>query len=286
MNKILSIVFIYFFSFGVFGADAISKYGGYTPEQIIALPENIRRSEVPMTFVFAAQTGQNDLLMSMYLNSLMYSGLSDYRLAVKDFQKDLGEESTGVLTVSQISKLENRASRLKIEQIGFESSFYGWKAYGSATVKGTYTILGDEKIAFPINHTTISCNQQERVCKENQLVLRLPDEDSTYIIVRSLSEEIYEITNWGESTIDAKMESGCRIVGLNLNFDTEEHFQIVRNAKENCNVGGVDLDRLASPRVTQLVNGQEIFNQEFLEIKKQAYGYLSSKFRDLVAKQK
>ena len=88
MNKILSIVFIYFFSFGVFGADAISKYGGYTPEQIIALPENIRRSEVPMTFVFAAQTGQNDLLMSMYLNSLMNSGLSDYRLAVKDFQKD------------------------------------------------------------------------------------------------------------------------------------------------------------------------------------------------------
>ncbi len=55
----------------------------------------------------------------MELNALMYPGLHDFEGAVKLFQKDLGDEPTGILTVWQIHNLQKRAEMQKLGQLIF-----------------------------------------------------------------------------------------------------------------------------------------------------------------------
>ena len=90
------------------GSDFVEKYRNYTPEQLNELPEETMSSEVPIMYAMAARRalalGEEgiELVLGMELNALMYPGLYDFEAGVKLFQKDLGDEPTGVLTVWQI----------------------------------------------------------------------------------------------------------------------------------------------------------------------------------------
>lgn len=99
--------------------------------------------------------------------------------------------------------------------------------------------------------------------------------------------EIYDITQWGENTIDVlppESGSNCRKTGFNLNFKTEEFYQITRNGDEAYEFNGIKLPKLAKPRVDQIVDGKNIINEEFSKLNKVAFEMLSSDFQNKVAK--
>lgn len=270
---------------------AMIKYRNYTPKQVFDMPEKQRTSVMPMAYIFAAQRGlavDSELLFGMQLNQLMYPGIHDYKSAVIAFQADLKDPQTGVLTVYQIHQLEERSDFQKLAHVAFPSGFYSSKTADYGAVDGTVTLL-DERIAWPINHHKIKCFKSENTCEVQQVMLVLPEEKSwakQYQVMID-NTEYYTITRWANDTIDAEYPSkpdSCRTVSLSLNFKTKEFFFITKNAGGKCEFLGKSIERLAKPRIAQVVEGQKIFDKEFEKIKKVAYESLASDFRQKVAK--
>lgn len=268
---------------------SMTKYRNYTPKQVSDMPDKQRQSVMPMAYIFAAQRGlaiDSELLFGMQLNQLMYPGIHDYKSAVRAFQADLGDSPTGILTVSQIHQLEYRADLQKLSRIFFPDSFSSWKSSDSASVEGTVTIL-DDRIAWPINHHKIKCFKSENSCEVQQVMLNLPNEKSwaqQYQVMID-NTEYYNITRWTDDTIDAEYPSkpdSCRTVSLSLNFKAKEFFFITKNAGGNCEFLGTQIEKLAKPRISQVVKGEVIFNEEFERIRKAAYDALSGDFRKKV----
>jgi hypothetical protein len=268
--------------------DSVLKYRNYLPQEIIQMPEADRSSSVPMMYVIAANKAtsvRGDLLLKYYLNSLMYNGLTDFINAKKAFQSDLGEEPTGDLTVWQINTLNFRSDRSKLTGVGFFfSDFGGSISDDQASVKGTVKIL-DDKIGFPINHVNVECSRSSGTCDYRQTVLIIPDENSwsqSYNI-RQFTTDTYRIVRWENNQIDAVpiLNNGCRTNQLSFNFTTGEFFEIVRNNTlgECKSLLGVTIPRLDEPRVSQIVNGDEIIDAEFQKISEEVYLYISSDFR-------
>ena len=66
--------------------NAVKKFRNFTPQQIQALPDKVKTSELPMMYSFAARTGlapDAGLLFSMQLNRLMYPAAGNYMAAVR-----------------------------------------------------------------------------------------------------------------------------------------------------------------------------------------------------------
>ena len=268
---------------------AVEKYKNYTPEQIRDIPDQERDKSVPMMYIMAARRGlamDGKLAITMDLNSLMYPGVSNYIGAVKAFQADMGEKATSVLTVWQISKLEQRAEIQRLSPVGFPGDFSSYITDNSAAIQGTFVIL-DDKIAWPVNYVKVNCYKSDKYCEVSQIVLIFPNDKSwsqTYQVM-DLGTEIYTITRWENGYIDAVSESGpdaCRIVSLNYNFKAKEFFEITRNADHECTVLDTALPKLEKPRTAQIVDGTKIIQEEFRKISQRAYGYLASDFRKQV----
>ena len=293
---ILFAVIIIFFSGKTHSAenDGIEKYRDFTPQQIADLPQELRSSEVPMVYIFAARSGisfGSELLFARQLNMLMYPAVSDYDESVRMFQTDLGDQATGVLTVSQIQELENRVAYQNNPSIYFPNTFSSYIGpYGLALAQGTWMIQGEENIAYPVNHSKITCNQSDNVCTVSQLSMQLPSSDDwaySYHIHES-TEETWNITSWSDSVIEAvpadASSENCRRTSLSLNFDTKEFYEITMNGATDCEVLGTTLPRLTSPRIAQLVDGEEIINDALGQIATEAFEYLSSGFKNRIEK--
>lgn len=291
MYRIASICLILLAGFARADEDAVAKYRDFLPAQLLALPEDERQSAVPMMFTGAANLAVSpagDVVMQANLNSLMYDGLADFDGAKRAFQADLGEEATGTLTVWQIHTLGYRASRVNMTSVSFFPFDFGGTMTGDwAFVKGTLEII-DEKIAYPVNHVDIECSRPSGTCEYRQIALTLPDENSWVqsYHVGEIADEVYQITRWDGQSIDAVPlnSTGCRINQLSLNFETQEFFEIARNnTSGDCETMlGDTIPRLDKPRVSRIVDGQEIINAEFNAISKETFTFFSSAFRDQV----
>ena len=273
------------------GSDFVEKYRNYTPEQLNELPEETMSSEVPIMYAMAARRalalGEEgiELVLGMELNALMYPGLYDFEAGVKLFQKDLGDEPTGVLTVWQIHSLQQRAEMQKLGQIIFPEQWSNWKSDDLASIQGTVTLL-DERIAWPINHVKINCYKRTLHCEWDQINLLVPDQDSwsqSYHVMENPTD-FFSITRWSENEIEAvpssQTSTACRTRSLILNFRTEEFYEITRNAGGDCEVlGEVTLPPLSKPRIAQVVDGEKIINEEFSKVQSAAFDVLASSFQ-------
>lgn len=293
MFRIASICLILLAGVARADEDSVAKYRDFLPAQLLALPEDERQSAVPMMFTGAANLAVSpagELVMQANLNSLMYDGFADFDGAKRAFQADLGEEATGTLTVWQIHTLGYRASRVNMTSVSFFPFDFGGTMTGDwAFVKGTLEII-DEKIAYPVNHVDIECSRASGTCEYRQIALTLPDENSWVqsYHVGEIADEVYQITRWDGQSIDAvpMNSTGCRINQLSLNFETQEFFEIARNnTSGDCETMlGDTIPRLDKPRVSRIVDGQEIINAEFNAISKETFTFFSSAFRDRVGK--
>jgi len=271
--------------------DGMSKYRDYMPEQVRDMPEKTRNSEMPMSYIYAAQSGlakDSELFFATQLNMLMYPGIGDYKAAVLAFQKDLGEKETGKMTVGQIYQLQSRSDMQKLPAISFPRIYASHKTQVSAVVEGTMMMV-DEKIAWPINHTKITCYKEQSYCEVNELSLDVPNEKSWFYSYQVMTQHpnFYEIKNWGADTIDAAIPENpksCRTTSMNLNFKTKEFYFITRNAGGNCEVLGTTMEKLPKPRISQIVDGEKIFEEEFGKIKEMSFSVLSSGYRNQIDK--
>lgn len=265
---------------------AVSKYRNYSPRQIAALPDAERQSSVPMMYLFAAQRGLaegSELYFGMQLNALMYSGVHDYEAAVRAFQKDLGDQVNGVLTVWQIDQLEYRAGLQKLSSVGMPEGLVEYRTDAVASIDGTFVILG-EQIAYPVNYVKVRCDRAESQCRVDQVYLALPTKKSwvqTYH-VQQFDPEYYTITNWSADAVDA-VPAGtpgkCRTTTLNLNFRTKEFYEIARNTGGDCEVMGTKLPKLEKPRISQIVDGKDVYEREFQQLQESAFKALASDFQ-------
>ncbi|MBB6507245.1 hypothetical protein F4695_000564 [Rhizobium soli] len=272
--------------------EAVARYRNYLPEQILAIPEVQQKNSVPMMYIGAATAAVSpagNLITQASLNSLMYNGMSDFEGAKKEFQRDLGEEATGKLTVWQLHTLSLRVSRLNQPAVSFFPLQYGGNMVEDfASVRGTLRII-DERIAYPINHVRVDCFKRDGYCVYRQTILTLPDENSfgTSYNVTDMGDEFYKITRWENNQIDAipSQSTACRVSQLNFNFSTNEFFEIARNnTATDCKTTlGVTLPRLEKPRISQIVDGTQIVAAEFRRINNVTKGYYSSSFRKRVA---
>jgi hypothetical protein len=272
--------------------DGMKKYADYTPERISALSKKERQSLVPIAYNHAANTVAHPAgatLLAGMLNELMYPGLADFDTAVRQFQKDIGKEPTGVFSVSDIHNLNIRSRYQRIAGTvlyGFAADLSARMDGDFATVAGTVKIL-DERIAHPVNRVTVDCNKKQRYCTYRQQVINIPDENDFTLSFRHFSyhETIYNITEWTDSTIRASPinQSGCRVTTLDFNFQNKEFYEIARNNKGECKLPlGQSLPKLDKPRISQIVDGNAIARREFAGIKRKAYSYLSSDYRKKV----
>lgn len=266
--------------------NAVEKYKNYLPDDILKLSADERLS-VPFIYIDVANIAKGtagDLINKANLNTLMYNGIYDYDSAKKAFQADLGEEPTGDLTVWQIYTLGYRSSRANLTYVSFFALDYGGVINNDwASVKGTVQII-DERIAYPINHVSITCDRARSTCIYLQVALILPDEKSwtqSYNVVQ-VANETYKITRWEADQIDAvpNEKAACRTNQLSLNFTTNEFYEIARNnTAGDCETAVGIVQRLEKPRVSQIVDGSKIMEAEFKRLSDEAYGFLSSAFR-------
>ena len=288
MIRTILICFLVFAGHAYADSDAVEKYRNYLPEQLLALSEDERSSSVPMMYSSAANLAASpagDFITQARLNSLMYNGFAEFESAKRSFQADLDEDPTGNLTVWQLHTLDYRTSRLNMTDVSFFPFSFNGVIFGNwAFVKGTVTIL-DEKIAYPVNHVDIVCDRQGGTCEYRQIALMLPDENSwaQSYHVSEITDETYRITRWDENQIDAVPlnNTACRTNQLSFNFETKEFFEIARNnTSESCQLtSGNSLARLEKPRISQIVDGTDIINEEFAAMKSEAYSFYSSSFR-------
>jgi hypothetical protein len=274
--KPVLIITLFFFSSNIlFGDDkAYEKYYGYTPEEILKLPDKVRSAELPMIFGWAASQATSpfgELTYKQELNSLMYSGFQNYSEAVKSFQKDLGDQPTGILTVGQIDKLGKYSEHQKLGWISFPYTFSSLKndITGYAKVTGTF-VMYNENIAFPVNYVEIVCDKREGYCNLKQTVLIIPKEDDfsmTYSVM-NMAPERYKIISWEGDEINAVYDSPDSGLYLLLNFKKKEFIQYNKNKK----------------RTSQIMDGKNIFNESFDRVAKTSFSYLSSEYRNAVYK--
>jgi len=242
MNKrLISLIFLLSSFIAHSDDSALSKYKDYTPKELAALSKEERQSSVPMSYSSAARRGLSDgatLLFEMQMNSLMYPAIGNYEGAVRQFQRDLKEKETGVLTVSQIDKLQRNSGFQKLSRVYFPETYSSYMAKTVASVQGTF-MIHDDRIANPVNHTKLTCYKEANYCELKQIYLNFPDLKSwgrNFHIMEG-DIEIFDITQWSENTIDAvpsESSNSCRKTAFNLNFKTKEFYQITRNGDKEC----------------------------------------------------
>jgi hypothetical protein len=271
---------------------AMQKYRNFLPEQILALPEKVRQSEVPIAYLQAANIANSELANHVFgamLNVLMYKGISDYDAAVRSFQQDMGGEPTGKLTVWQIYQLKNRSEMQRISPPNLPGFFRDVKVPGYATLEGTLQML-DERAAFPVNKVKIKCVQNDGYCTLDEIDVEFPKETDWVLgfTVFWTSETQYKISKWTNDLVEADYEvSGlgkpCRNTKLQLNFKAKEYYMITTNAGEECEVLGAKLSKLVKPRISKIVDGEEIIKAEYNEFHKRKYEKLASEYRNRIA---
>lgn len=289
--KRLIYLFAIFILHGTSYADDVSvkKFRNFTPEQIKEIPRIKRQKSVPIMYIWAAQEGLSpdaNMVFGAKLNNLMYQGIHNYEAAVKEFQHDLGEKETGILTVGQIRDLGYRSDKQKLGRVLFPSQYSSSIYDNYSHIEGTM-IIHDDKIAWPINHVKINCYKKEKRCELNQINLSIPDENSwtqQYSIVED-STQFFKIVRWDANIIDAIPDDnskGCRTTSLNLNFKTKEYYYITRNSDGNCQYLGVNIPKLDKPRISQIIDGEEILYSEFKKIEQAAFSFYASKYKEKV----
>lgn len=248
---------------------AIEKYRNYLPEQIKDLPEAIQKSELPIMYSQAASTGLSPWakdFFSLQLNTLSYNGIGDFAGAIRSFQRDMGEQPTGILTVWQIFQLNYRSEIQRVSPPSIIHNFISYKTVGSAVVNGTMIII-DDRPAWPINYVKLKCFKDNGYCRLEELDVQPPTEqDWVYDFSVFWADALYyKITNWSEDVVQAEYETvgdTCRTTSLDLNFKTKEFYLITKNTGNDCDVLGQKMEQLKQPRISQIVDGEKIIAAE------------------------
>jgi hypothetical protein len=256
-----------------------------------------QRKTLPMFEVLNRLEPQNvagfKALVSLTLRELGYGfrdGFtgSDDQLQrwVIQFQRDLSEPETGVLTFSQSDTLFKRYGAVNFTPIhlavgefrGTGPSILMTDQFASA--EGTWVIEGDE-IAHPLNVTTIKCYRNFRYCF--QIDIEIDDTGSSgnrhsgpYTLFAY--DSLLPIMSWTDQEIVLENNAACRNNTITINAKAKEVYEVSRNNGENRE--GCTIAPLEKPRILKLVNPRKLSSDYFDQRRKEADTYYNREVQE------
>ncbi len=260
-------------------------------KELSNIPKNVQ-DRIPLKELLKRTHGEEFtpnimLSVSFGLAKLMYFNPmpeKQIREAIKKFQRDIGQDQTGELTMGQLDELLRRANRLSdnpiyVPGLGETLDVFGEEDY--VTTEGTWTIEG-EKHAFPINFSKINCFKSRGTCEVNQVNISIPrlndSSEGIFIAHSPLTEEL-QIISWIDNEIVSQGDSKCRTTIMTMNIKNNEVFQITRNkGSDKC----VTLPQLKKPRIARLNPGTQ-FTREFWNSRKEKTNkYINTEFQEQI----
>lgn len=264
-----------------------AEYAGLLPSQLLALPDMELDEKVSSTLILAAQDGANPRMrpvIAMRLGTLMYPASSNFELAVKDYQIDLGANATGNLTVGQLDELHYRSAISKLEHVKLTSELQSFQLDQVVRIRGSMRgFLKD--VVHPINRVQIICYKSTLSCSMELLQLQIPTRESTRrgyrINLRNRWD--YEVLRWEKDymVLERITDSSCAVFHLNLNFSPKLFRERPVSKSENCKWEEFEEQELNSN--WDIVDGMSIQSEEFAKIKKESTKFLAKKFKKKMA---
>ncbi|WP_033070127.1 hypothetical protein [Thalassospira australica] len=266
-------------------ADDLPDISKMSIEEIEKLPADII-PQLPASDVFAKIAEEKKLSSSFFdtaliinLSKLLFFEPSEEQKiqAVKAFQKSIGNKADGVLTMGQFEELGRRATRstdTPVYPSTFGEDIRVYIETDFAIAEGTWIIEG-QRIAYPINHSKITCRKYSGVCEVVQADVAVPnlDENSNSYSLH-LSTENYEVISWSMDEVVSQSVGECRKTLMTMSKSSGEVFQVTSNVgKEGCEIGGLlALPQLETPQVAKMVGGfdtaQKFWQERKTEISK------------------
>jgi hypothetical protein len=174
-----------------------------------------------------------------YLSTLKYYGNlptgklnSKLTESIKKYQKDLGNQVTGSLTMQELSDLSEASALFSMRRVIFKTPFFLHIDNQHAQAAGSWVFLNDTH-AFPIHSSRIECQKQTKKCVETRIELR-PIGEADYI---SIDEYYYDIKKWDDNEIIAEDYVNDRsfnsLLIFNKSADEVKHINSINNKNSN-----------------------------------------------------
>lgn len=261
------------------------SYESMSMDEIEALPIE-EQKKLPLDAMLALSgmpADTLDIVLMAQLGALFYSTeRSNVEDMVRRFQRDIGNEETGRITVGEMEVLEKRSSSVATRNFGITGlGSSTWVNENRATASGTWMIVG-EKIAQPYNRVNIECYKRIGVCLQSEAYL---DMSGSFAFVGRHTTE-YEIIDWTSNQVTAKSGDyrSCRSTILTLTESSKETSMVTQNNNlEACEIGEMSLE-LESPRITKLVSSFDRSLELGKERDKEIIPLLSAEYQALQKK--
>lgn len=190
---------------------------------------------------------------------------------VTQFQHDVGEPETGVLSVAQMDTLTKRSDAIKIADVNVTLPLTDNDGpeiivtEDLVSAKGTFIIEGD-KPAYPLNIASFDCDRKSGYCNQSNVDINA---DGSIYYVNTFQTSL-PILSWNEEEIVANGEGMCATSTLTINVRAKEVYVITRNNGQSC---APMMAPLAKPQISKLVSGFNVSQDYFAKKRKEADGY-------------
>jgi hypothetical protein len=198
---------------------------------------------------------------------------------VTQFQHDIGEPETGILTVAQMDTLIKRLNVVKTSDVtvglplGDKDGPQITLNKDLALATGTFIIEGD-KIVPPLNITSFECFRQWGYCYQSDVDID-DTSGSTYYV--NPFHMLLSIVSWNDEEVVANNEAICATTTTTINVKAKEVYQITRNnGNQSCTP---IMPPLAKPQISKLVSGFNVSQDYFAKKRKEADGYRSKDYQ-------
>ncbi len=179
--------------------------------------------------------------------------------AWRKFESSAGINVDGVVTIAELGRLVGAADKATETNIVLPMrSVIAYPDYVS--VQGTWVMQG-ETIAWPINHSNITCSKSDRTCVEFSVNLSGGADDGSPALLNS-NVEHYDLRVWTAEQVEAVSEALCAETRLTINTKSKTAFSVTApldkpSCREFQSKAGLPTQK-RPPRLSVLEDGFEV----------------------------
>lgn len=130
---------------------------------------------------------------------------------------------------------------------------------GYLSTEGVMTLDGPDKIAAPINLTTIECHREDAglslgYCEVTRAELMTMKKSGTFLMRR---RDIYDVREWSPRRVIALTEEPCRSNEIRIDIPGNAVVEVTENTPGG-SCDGVLEHAVSQPRIARLISGTEL----------------------------
>lgn len=202
----------------------------------------------------------------------------EFRKLILALERQVGFKADGVLTTREFKQLQAAARNIYPVKVYLPPSLYAGRV-GSDFVhaEGSWIIESDQ-VAFPLNHSTISCRRERKECELINVQVIAPGQlafDEDYQV--NVDSDFYAITNWDANVVTASKSAPCRSITLTINVSSKQITELATdNDPSGCEIlpGQKKMPAMVKPRLSRLISGFDASKQYFEQLNKAAQKFL------------